>query len=100
MVGLKYGKPIWQLVAEAADRLDVEVFTSSDIVRKMHEVNPDVPEVSIKSYVIAMAPNHRFSGHWPSIRKNHPYFYYLGDGKFRLLKLAEKPSFDEHIKPA
>jgi hypothetical protein len=33
-----------------------------------------------------MAPNHPFSWHWVSARKNHPYFYYLGNGKFRLLK--------------
>ena len=83
---MKYKKPIWQLVAQAADRLEEEVFASSDIVKKIHEANPDVPEISIKSYVTAMAPNHPFSGHWPSIRKNHPYFYYLGNGKFKLLK--------------
>jgi hypothetical protein len=88
---LKYGKPIWQLVAEAADRLAIEVFTFSDIVKGVHEVNREVPEISIKSYVTAMAPNHPFSGHWPSARKNHPYFFYLGDGKFKLLKTAEKP---------
>lgn len=99
MAGLKYGKPIWQLVAEAADRLESEVFTSPDIVREVHETNPDVPEISIRSYVTAMAPNHPFSGHWPSTRNNHPYFYYLGNGKFRLLKPTEKPSFDEHTKP-
>jgi len=83
---LKYGKPIWQLVTEAADQLESEAFTSSDIVKKVHETNPDVPEISIKSYVIAMAPNHPFSGHWPSARKNHPYFHYLENGKFKLLK--------------
>lgn len=88
---MKYGKPIWQLVAEAADRLAIEVFTFSDIMRGVHEVNPKVPEISIKSYVTAMAPNHPFSSHWPSARKNHPYFFYLGDGKFKLLKTAEKP---------
>ncbi|MCW4003739.1 MAG: hypothetical protein NWE95_07505 [Candidatus Bathyarchaeota archaeon] len=75
---MKYGKPIWQLVAEAADRLEVEVFTASDIVKEVHKTNPDVPEISIKSYAIAMAPNHSFSDHWPSIRKNHPRFHYLG----------------------
>lgn len=88
---MKYGKPIWQLVAEVADRFEGEVFTSSDIVKKVHEVNPNVLEISIKSYVTAMAPNHPFSGHWPSARNNHPYFYYLGNGKFKLLKPIEKP---------
>lgn len=87
---MKYGKPIWQLVAEAADRLKSEVFTFSDIIKEVHEANPAVPEISIKSYVTAMAPNHPFSGHWPSIRKNHPYFYYLEDGKFKRQKPAEK----------
>ncbi len=96
---MKYGKPIWQLVADAADRLELEAFTPSDIVKKVHEINPDVPDISIKSYVIAMAPNHSFSGHWPSTRKNHPYFHYLGDGKFNLLKPPKKPLFDERRKP-
>ena len=96
---MKYGKLIWRLVAEAAEQIEDEVFTFSDIAKKVHETNPDVPEISIKSYVTAIAPNHPFSGHWPSTRRNHPYFYDLGDGKFRLLKPTEKPSFDEHIKP-
>jgi hypothetical protein len=91
VTSLKYGKPIWQLVTEAADQLKTEVFTVADITKKIHETNPDVPEISIRSYVIAMAPNHSFSGHWPSARRNHPYFYYLGNGNFRLLKPDEKP---------
>jgi hypothetical protein len=88
-VSLKYGKPLWQLVAEAADQLGAEIFTVSNLVKKVHETNPDVPAISIKSYVTAMAPNHYFSGHWPSIRKNHPYFHYLGDGKFKIQKYTE-----------
>lgn len=86
MISLKYGKPIWQLVSEAANSLEKEIFTASDIVNKVHETQPEVIEISIKSNVIAMAPNHPFSWHWISTRKNHPYFFYLGDGKFRLLK--------------
>jgi len=89
VIWVKYGKPIWQLVIEAADQIENEEFASSDIVKKVHETSSDVPEISIKSYVIAMTPNHHFSGHWPSLRKNHPYFYYLGNGKFKLLKSAE-----------
>jgi hypothetical protein len=90
---LKYGKPIWQIVAEAAESLMKEVFTASDIVDKVHQTQPEIPEISIKSYVIAMAPNHSFSGHWGSTRKNHPYFYYLGNAKFRLLKPNDNVSF-------
>jgi hypothetical protein len=92
VTSLKYGKPIWQLVAEAANRLENEEFTSSDIVKEIHKTNPDVPEISIKSYVTAMAPNHPFSGHWPSVRKNHTYFHYLGNGKFKKLKPNEEHS--------
>ena len=95
MICLKYGKPIWQIVAEAAESLKKEAFTASDVVDRVHQNQPEVPEVSIKSYVIAMAPNHSFSGHWASTRKNHPYFYYLGNGKFRLLKVNDKVSFSE-----
>jgi len=62
VIRLKYGKPIWQLVAEAADSFEKEIFTASDIVDKVHETRPEVPEISIKSYVIAMAPNHPFVG--------------------------------------
>jgi hypothetical protein len=55
---LKYGKPIWQLVAEAAESLNQETFTATDIIKKIHETNPEVPKGSISAYVIAMAPNH------------------------------------------
>jgi hypothetical protein len=98
VIRLKYGKPIWQLVAEAADSLEKEIFTASDIVDKVHETRPEVPEISIKSYVIAMAPNHPFSWHWASTRKNHPYFYYLGNGKFRLLKANDNVSISPEGK--
>jgi hypothetical protein len=74
VVRLKYGKPIWQLVAEAADSLKKEIFAASDIVAKVHETRPEVPEISIKSYVTAMAPNHPFSWHWVSTRKYHSLF--------------------------
>ena len=96
---MKYGKPIWQWVAEAADRLEGEVFTSSDIVKEVHETSPDVPEISIRSYVTAMAPNHPFSGHWPSTRNNHPYFHYLGNGKFKLLKPTVRNSKTISLSP-
>ena len=45
---------------------------------------------SIRTYVIAMAPNHPSSHHYPSTHKKHRYFYYLGNGRFRLLKEKEK----------
>ncbi|MCW4030397.1 MAG: hypothetical protein NWE92_12215 [Candidatus Bathyarchaeota archaeon] len=80
----KYGKPVWQYVLEAAQNLKAQTFSPTDIIRKVHETNPDIPDVTIRSYVIAMAPNHYFSGHWPSTRRLHGYFEYLGEGRFRI----------------
>ena len=42
--------------------------------------------MTIRSNVIAMAPNHPFSGHWPSTRRLHGLFKYLGGGRFTLLE--------------
>lgn len=80
----KYGKPIWQHVLEAVKSLESEAFSPSEIIMKVHETHPEIPSVTIRSYVIAMAPNHPFSGHWPSIRKLHGFFEYLGESRFRL----------------
>lgn len=80
----KYGAPIWRIVFEAAKRLDMEVFQPKDVVEEVHRGQPEIPAVSIRTFVIAMAPGHPSSIHYPSTRKNHPCFEYLGDGKFRL----------------
>jgi hypothetical protein len=79
----KYDKPIWQYVFEAAKSLKSETFSPTDIIGKVHEANPEIPSVTIRSYVIAMAPNHPFSTHWPSTRKLHGFFEYLGGGQFK-----------------
>jgi hypothetical protein len=80
----KYGKPVWKYVLEAARSLESDTFTAMDIIKKVHETNPEIPPVTIRSTVIAMAPNHSFSGHWPSTRKLHGHFEYLGEGRFKL----------------
>lgn len=80
----KYGAPIWRIVLEAAKSLDKEVFQPKDVIEEVHRVQPEIPAVTIRTYVIAMAPGHPSSIHYPSTRKNHPCFDYLGDGKFRL----------------
>jgi hypothetical protein len=71
---LKYGKPIWQLVLRQPKALRKEIFSASDIVDKVHETHPEVVEISIKSNVIAMAPNHPFSGHWAFNAKESSLF--------------------------
>jgi hypothetical protein len=80
----KYGKPIWQYVLEAARDLESNTFSPIDIIRKVHEKNPKIPSVTIRSYVIAMAPNHPSSIHYRSTRKLHGYFKYLKNGRFQL----------------
>lgn len=81
----KYGKPVWQYVFEAAKEIN-GTFTPIDIIRKVHQKNSRIPDVTIRSNVIAMAPNHPFSGHWPSTRRLHGLFKYLGGGRFTFLE--------------
>lgn len=81
----KFGKPVWQYVFEAAKEIN-GTFTPSDIIRKVKQKNSRIPDVTLRSYVIAMAPNHPFSGHWPSTRRLHGLFKYLGEGRFTLLE--------------
>ncbi len=82
---VKYGpNPIWLYVFEAAKELKSPTFTPNDIIKKVHEENPEIPAGTIRSYVIAMAPNHPSSKHHPSTRRLHGFFEYLGGGRFRL----------------
>jgi predicted heme/steroid binding protein len=81
----KYGKPVWQYVFEAAKEIN-GTFTPIDIIKKVKQKNSRIPDVTIRSNVIAMAPNHPFSGHWPSTRRLHGFFKYLGGGRFTLLE--------------
>ena len=87
----KYEKPIWQYVLEAAKNSH-SVFSSSDIIKEIHKKNPEIPAVTIRSYVIGMAPNHPSSHHYQSTRNKHGYFEYLGDGKFQLAKTRIQPA--------
>lgn len=80
----KYGAPIWEIVLEAVRGLDKEVFQPKDVIDRVHQEQPEIPATTIRTYVIAMAPDHPSSIHYSSTRKNHPYFDYLGAGKFRL----------------
>ena len=91
----KYGKPIWQFVFEAATTFGPRVFAPIEIIRKVHEKNPKVPGATIRSYVIAMAPNHPTSKHYPSTRKNHPYFNYLGNGRFQMKNINDDDIVEE-----
>ena len=90
------------MVSDAAFAIDKEIFTASNIIKKVHETQPTVPDISIRTYVTAMAPNHPSSGFYPSTRRLHGILEYLGDGKFKLknqtatqdsiVKQSSKPS--------
>jgi hypothetical protein len=84
VIALKYSQPVWKMVLDAAKEIGLEVFTAGDIVTKVHETKPDIPTVSIRTYVIGLAPNHPSSKFYPSTREQQRYFDYLGDGKFKL----------------
>jgi hypothetical protein len=83
------------MIEEAAKELP-EGFTAADIVRKVREKYPDVPTTSIRAHVIAMAVNHPSSHHY-SLR--HKLFWYLGTGRYRLLKADEATSVVEPVEP-
>jgi hypothetical protein len=73
----------WQLLLRAAQQLGKEVFTAKDIANKVQESRPDVPITSIRTYVIAMAPNHPSYHHYSV---HHPHFEFLGGGRYRLIR--------------
>ncbi|MCJ7423496.1 hypothetical protein MUP01_04405 [Candidatus Bathyarchaeota archaeon] len=79
---MKYGKPIWMIVLEAARAIEKESFTAKDIIEEVHEKHPEIPATSISAYVIAMAPNHPSYHYYPT---HHPYFEFLGYGEYRLM---------------
>lgn len=81
---MKTVKKRWEIVLESAKALEKAKFTAADILRLARAMYPNVPESSLRTFIIAMAPNHPSSHHYPSTRKNHPHLYYLGDGWFKL----------------
>lgn len=84
----KYDIPVWKMCEEAARALP-EIFSPIDVIRKVKEKRPEVKESTIRAHVIALAPNHPSSKHY-SMR--HKLFYYLGNGRFRLLRSKERIS--------
>ena len=90
----KYENPVWQIIYEAAKELKLKTFAPIDLIRKVHEKNIQIPTVTIQTYVIAMTPNHPSSYHYPTTRKLHGYFTYLGKGRFQL---KDKTELQENI---
>jgi len=90
----KYDIPVWKMCEEAAKDLP-EIFSPIDVIRKIKEKRPEVKESTIRAHVIALAPNHPSSKHY-SMR--HKLFYYLGNGRYRLLRSKEEISLPSHAK--
>lgn len=84
----KYDIPVWKMCEEAAKELP-KVFSPADVVRKVREKRPEVKRSTLQAHVTAMSPNHPSSRHY-SLK--HDAFYYLGRGRYRLLKK------DEHVE--
>jgi len=88
IVMTKYGIPVWKMCAEVAKELP-EIFTPIDVIRKVREKRPEVKENTIRAHVIALTPNHPSCKHYGM---RHKLFYYLGNGRYRLLKSQEEAS--------
>lgn len=78
----------WQIVLKAAHEFGKEIFSANDLVKKIQENRPDVPVTSIRTYVIAMAPNHPSYHHYPI---HHPHFEFLGNRKYKLMSQEGLP---------
>ncbi len=79
---VKKARPSWLVVKEAVDQLPPH-FSAADVIRKVHETNPDVPSLDIKSAVVGCSPNHPAYRHYSL---GHDLFYYKGCGRFRPLR--------------
>lgn len=82
----RYDTPVWKMCGEAAKSLP-EIFAPVDVIRKVHEQRRHVNSTTIRCQVIASSPNHPCSKHYST---SHRIFYYLGSGRFRLLKPSDK----------
>jgi hypothetical protein len=84
-----------------AQEIGDRVFTANEIVEGVQRKNLEVPARTIRTFVIAMAPEHPSSAHYPYTREHHGYFVYLGKGKFRLKtsKPIDEPEHSLQNKP-
>ncbi len=89
---MKYGQPIWKWVLHATQEIGEKPFTAAEIVERVHRKNPAIPTITIRTFVVAMAPEHPSSVHYPSTRRKHGHLVYLGDGKYKLREQTQRRS--------
>jgi hypothetical protein len=84
---VKYSKPVWQMVMEAAEELDE--FTAKDvkIFIKKHYPDDNVNELTIGAQVIACSLNHPSARHYPDSQR---FLRYFGNGRYRLADPDER----------
>jgi len=82
----KYDLPVWKMCKEIAKDLP-NIFTPVDVIKKVKEKWPEVKENTIRAHVIALTPNHPSYRHYGG---RHKLFYYLGNGRYCLLKRKEE----------
>jgi hypothetical protein len=89
----RYDIPVWKMCEEVAKDLP-EIFAPIDVIRKIREKRPEVKENTIRAHIFALTPNHPSYKHYGMRRR---LFYYLGNGRYRLLKPEDKipPSTEE-----
>ena len=81
-----YDIPVWKMIDEIKNQLP-STFAPIDVIKKVHETRPNVNEKTIGAHVFAVTPNHPSYKYYGG---RHQFFYYLGNGRYKLLNIAEQ----------
>lgn len=78
---VRYSKPVWQMVKEAAEKM--REITAKDVKQYIRDTYPtdNVNELTVSAQVIACSVNHPSAHHYPDSQR---FLFYLGNGKYRL----------------
>ena len=92
---IRYSKPVWQMVREAAEEL--EEFMAKDVREFIKERYPDdnVNQLTIGAQVIACSINHPSAHHYPDTQR---FLWYLGNGRYRMASSEETRSKNINIQ--
>ncbi len=88
---VKYSKPVWQMVREAAEEL--KEFAARDVKEFIRDryTGDNVNEATIGAQVIACSVNHPSAHHYPDRER---FLFYLGNGRYRMASPEEIESYD------
>ena len=78
---MKYSRPVWQMVKEAAETM--REISAKDVRQYIRQTYPreHVNESTVNAQVIACSVNHPSSHHYPDSQR---FLFYLGNGRYRL----------------